>query len=405
MALAEIRDFDKTRHEARGFVVDRPSRLPIGGDRLEGKYGIEREIGRGSIGIVYAAWHLGLDRRVAIKVLRPELAMDEDAVARFQKQAKAAAALTSEGAAKVFDVGRLTSGAPYIVMEFLDGENLETIVKRDGVCDPVRAIDLMVAACEAIEEAHQRRIIHRAIEPKNLFIPRDSSVTLIKVIDFGLARTAQSKSGRCERRAIITSASAFNAPELFSGMKIDSRADIWSVGATLHFLLTGRAPFEGDRAFQVCAKILSTDPPRLRAHRPEAPEPLERLIAKCMRRDPEDRHQTMREVLRALRDVKRELAVLPKSDPIPQVTVRSTLRMRTAGATPKRPSPAIALRNSCAAFDPIATRRSLLLLTATCCFIVLLGMLAGWTLGRRAISTSKRVAVTTSTSPSLFARR
>ncbi len=352
----------------------------MGGDRLEDKYGIEREIGRGSIGIVYSAWHLGLDRRVAIKVLRPELASDEEAIARLQVPAKAVAALSSECALKVFDVGRLPSGAPYIVMELLDGENLEDLVLREGARDPIEAIDLVLAACEPIEEAHRLGILHRAIEPKNLWAPLSPTVTPVKVTDFGLTKRSRS---------------AFHAPEHFSGTKIDARADIWSLGATLHFLVAGRAPF--DPTFQAST---AQDPPRLRTHRPDAPEPLERLIAKCMQRSPRDRYRTIKELVRTLKDVKRELLALPESDPIPAVAVRSTLRIRVG-----EPAAIFVARESAPAFDPMTARRSLVGLTAICSLLVLLGMIAGATLGLHAIAAGKRVAVSTSTSSSLFARR
>jgi serine/threonine protein kinase len=271
--------------------------------------------------------------------------------------------LTNEAAVRVFDVGRLSTGAPYVVMEHVRGDDLASVVASQGPFSAVQAIDLVLAACGAVREAHGRGIVHRAIEPKNLFLLDDTSRTRLKVLDFGLAQVGTTPiSDRSEPRVIIARASAFNAPEHFAEIDVGVRADIWSLGATLHFLVSGRPPFEGKRTF---------------------PAPLERVIAKCMRPNEDERYASVKELMRALQTAKRELA-----------TIRSTSN--------RVPSPVVVEKQR--TFDPTGTRRSTIALATVCGFVVLLACLTAFALGTRVLATSKRVAVTTSTSPSLFAR-
>jgi eukaryotic-like serine/threonine-protein kinase len=276
-----------TNRAARSWTVPSP------GDTVGGKYRIEAQCGRGGLAVVYSAVHEELDRRVAIKVLLPEWAGDAEVVERFVREGRTATRVKSEHCVRIFDVGRLESGAPYLVLEFLEGHNLEQVVDNWGAIAPPTAIDWVLQAAEAIGEAHSLGVIHRDIKPANLFLTRrpDGSAS-IKVIDFGLSKLSErerqpGRDGKITLPTDVMGSPHYMAPEQLRGARgSDERVDIWALGAVLYELVTGRPPFAGETVPEICASVLTQPVPPMSVHRPNIPPGLERVVARCLAKDP-----------------------------------------------------------------------------------------------------------------------
>ncbi len=276
---------------------------------LADRYRIVRTLASGGMGRLLVARHTELERDVVVKVMLAELVHDELMRARFFREAKLLAALESDHVVKILDVGRLDDDTPYLVMELLDGEDLEARCERGPIA--VRdAVRFIIEACAGLAEAHAIGVIHRDVKPQNLFVARSrSGVERIKVLDFGIAkRTANmtaSKGGTTGESMI--GPPAFMAPEqITSSRDVDARADIWSLGATLYQLLAGSPPFRGDDNIKVLAAILHGPVPPIRVARPEVSRELAEIVEACLQKKPADRPQTVTELaarLEALEDV------------------------------------------------------------------------------------------------------
>ncbi|AUX46139.1 protein kinase [Sorangium cellulosum] len=282
------------------------SGVPVPGDVLAGKYRIERVLGAGGMGVVLAAWHLVLERRVAVKFLLPEAAALPDAGARFLREARAAAALDGQHVARVLDVGTLDTGAAYMVLEHLTGEDLGQVLQTRGSLPLTDAADYLLQACEALAEAHARGIIHRDLKPKNLFLTRRPDGTpLLKVLDFGLSKfiaTGDSvKEASLTATGLIMGSIHYMSPEQIRSLKrADVRTDLWALGVILYRMLTGRHPFEGDSITSVTAAIMMDTPTPLLTLRPDLPPAVGALVGRCLAKDPAARVQSVTEIARVL---------------------------------------------------------------------------------------------------------
>jgi serine/threonine-protein kinase len=277
----------------------------IEGEVLAGKYRVERVLGEGGMGVVVAAHHIGLDERVAIKFLRPEMLENSEAVDRFAREARAAVKIKGEHVARVFDVGTLETGAPYMVMEFLQGEDLSARIRLRGPLGCEDAVAFVLQACEAIAEAHTLGIVHRDLKPSNLFCIRGADGRpAIKVLDFGISKVASltaSAPGPATQTNCVLGTTLYMSPEqLHSAKGVDGRTDIWALGVVLFELLTGRVPFEGETHVQVAVKVSVEAPPSLRAIRPDAPPELEAVIMRCLEKRRELRYPDVAELALAL---------------------------------------------------------------------------------------------------------
>jgi serine/threonine-protein kinase len=276
------------------------------GQILLGKYRIERVLGMGGMGVVVAATHVTLEERVAIKFLLPQALGNAEAVARFLREARAAVRIKSEHVARVTDVGQLETGAPYMIMEYLDGADLGTISQRRGAFAIEDAIEYILQACEAIAEAHALGIVHRDLKPANLFlVTRADGTPSVKVLDFGISKVSGMAASGSDlsmtKTTTVMGSPLYMSPEqMASSRDVDARTDIWALGAILYELLTGTVPFQADTITQLCVMILQQAPPSLRALRPDAPEGLERVIVRCLDKDRNGRFGTIAEFAHAL---------------------------------------------------------------------------------------------------------
>jgi eukaryotic-like serine/threonine-protein kinase len=248
------------------------------------------------MGKVVAAHRVDLDQWVAIKFLLPEVSTNPEAVARFASEARAAAKLKGEHVARVFDVGTLESGAPYMVMEYLEGEDLGTCIHQRGALPIAQAADFLIQACDAIAEAHSLGIIHRDLKPSNLFCIRGADGRIaIKVLDFGIAKLT---SFSASDPAIATKTTAFMGSPLYmspeqmlSARDVDSRTDIWALGIVLYELLAGRVPFAGKSMGEIIDKIARRTPEPLSNFRKDVPDGLEAVFCKCTEKERERRYR------------------------------------------------------------------------------------------------------------------
>lgn len=275
------------------------------GQILLGKFRIERVLGMGGMGVVVAATHVSLQERVAIKFLLPQALSNGEAVARFLREARAAVRIKSEHVARVTDVGQLETGAPYMIMEYLDGADLGSVVQRRGALPIEESVEYVLQACEALAEAHALGIVHRDLKPANLFLVRraDGSPS-VKVLDFGISKTtgldSSSDLGMTKTQAVMGSPLYMSPEQMVSARDVDARTDIWALGTILYELLTGKVPFEANTITQLCAMILQQDAPALRNSRPDAPESLQDIIARSLQKDRNARYANVAEFAQAL---------------------------------------------------------------------------------------------------------
>jgi eukaryotic-like serine/threonine-protein kinase len=275
------------------------------GDIIAEKYRVTHVIAQGGMGIVIAAEHMKLEQHVALKFMLPTLARNPDAAARFLQEARAAARLQSEHVARILDVAELDSGVPYIVMEYLEGGDLASLIHRSPGQLPVEdVVDYVLQACEAIAEAHTLGIIHRDLKPENLFLSRRrGGKPCVKVLDFGISKVAEAP-GRDRARVTtqdVMGSPAYMSPEqMQSTSNVDARSDIWSLGVILYELVSRERPFEGSSIAELCFAVLQRGPRPLEQLRTDLPPGLAHVIHRCLAKDPAGRYASVPELVQAL---------------------------------------------------------------------------------------------------------
>jgi serine/threonine-protein kinase len=279
--------------------------LPVAENQvLAERYRVDRILGQGGMGFVVAAEHLRLGHQVAIKVLLPECAANPEIVGRFLNEAKAAARIRSDHVVRVSDVGELEGGAPYMVMELLEGRDLSETLKTGGPLSIDLAVDYVLQACHGVRSAHGMGIVHRDLKPSNLFLTtRSDGAPLVKVLDFGISKAVgPNKTGTVTATGELFGSPTYMSPEQLVGAKnVDGRSDVWSLGIILHELLTGTTPFMADTVGALFLQIANGAPAQLRSLRPDAPVDLEQVILRCLEKDVARRFQSVAEFEQALR--------------------------------------------------------------------------------------------------------
>jgi len=276
------------------------------GELVGGKYRITSILGEGGMGIVFAASHVDLHCDVAIKVIRQELNQQPELIARLMLEARAAAQIRSEHVCRVLDVARLDTGAPYVVMEYLDGKNLASVLDAKGRLPERLAVDYLLQACEAVAEAHRAGVVHRDLKPENLFLAEfPDGRRAIKVLDFGISK-ATGAWVKPVARTLTNPSSGMGSPhymapeQMTAARDVDARADIWALGAILHQLVTGHLAFDGDSLPAVCAAVLQSDPIPVRQYLPELSAGLEEAIQSCLIKNREMRLANVAELARLI---------------------------------------------------------------------------------------------------------
>jgi serine/threonine-protein kinase len=269
------------------------------GDVLGSKYEVERLLGEGGMGLVVAARHRELGHRVAVKCLHASALGNEGAVVRFEREARAAAALTTEHVARVIDVERLEDGSPYMVMELLEGEDLHTMLRREGALSIVDTVRFASHAADGLAEAHAVGIVHRDVKPSNLFVTRrKKGGPVVKVLDFGIAKNVADSTDRglTATQALLGSPQYMSPEQVRESKLLDARTDIWALGVTMYECLAGRKPFDAPSMVDLCFAIVQSPPPSLLTLRPDVPPKLEAVVVKCLAKNPDDRYATMSEL-------------------------------------------------------------------------------------------------------------
>jgi eukaryotic-like serine/threonine-protein kinase len=271
------------------------------GEILDGKYRVDRVLGVGGMGIVVAATHVHLNTRVAIKFLLPAAMGNAQVIERFAREARAAVQIQSEHVARVTDVGSLPTGSPYMVMEFLEGNDLANAIEREGAMPVERTVSYVLQACEAIAEAHALGIVHRDLKPANLFLARRAGRDpMVKVLDFGISKTNETASGLTQTSSVMGSPFYMAPEQMMSSKDVDARADIWALGVILYELLSGQPPFTGETMAEVVFQVTQRDPLPLRQRRPDVPDGLAAVVSRCLMRDPRQRYENVAKLAGAL---------------------------------------------------------------------------------------------------------
>jgi serine/threonine-protein kinase len=276
-----------------------------------GRYRLERTLGRGGMGTVYAAVDTSLERAVAVKVIQRAIAEDADLRGRFLREAKSTARLRHENVVEVFDVGETDEHEPFFVMELLEGETLAEVMRRGDALGPSRAIAIALQICSALDFAHREGVVHRDVKPANVMLVQNRGGDVVKLLDFGVAKVM----GQTTLEGAVVGTVEYMAPEQISGAHLDGRCDIYALGAVLYRMLSGAPLFRADGVAAMMQRHLSTAPEPLRVRAAHLPEELERVVHRALAKRPEDRYTRMSELADALRAIPLPLDETTLKDP------------------------------------------------------------------------------------------
>jgi eukaryotic-like serine/threonine-protein kinase len=363
------------------------------GSLLEGKYELIRVIGEGGMGRVYEGRHRTTTRRVAVKFVSTKYQTSAQALQRFEREARAAGGLEHPGIAAVLDFGNTPDGVSYLVLEYLDGENCQKLLQREGRVPIPRALNIARQVCIALTAAHEAGIVHRDLKPANLFVCKrkhgDPAET-VKILDFGVAKLEQT-----ERHASDTPSGAalgtpqYMSPEQARGAKnVDSRSDLYAVGAILYELLSGRKAHAGDSPLEVLFNILHKQPAPLASLRREIPEDLVAVVKRAMAFEPEQRFQSAAQLGEALAEFAWNAPTATPAGPEAGEDAPATMEATDSDAIERR----VEAPASAPTFVPVASSRPAsaaalkpLARTAALAFVAIAaGALGGWLAARRA---------------------
>ncbi|MCA9613963.1 MAG: protein kinase, partial [Myxococcales bacterium] len=310
------------------------------GSLVGGKYELRRLLGSGAMGSVYEARHVRTGKKVALKVLSPEMASNREAEARFFQEARAAGAIEHENVVDIYDVDT-DADAPFIVMELLRGESLGAFLLRRGPLGVDEALQLIVPVLEGIEAAHRDGIVHRDLKPDNIFLCRDRNGRFLrsKVLDFGISRMSTPPDGshlRMTTDGTLMGTPLYMAPEqLQSATAVDRRTDVYAMGCVLFEMLTGRPPFVSDNVAEIFIQVATKEPPDPCSLRQELPRPVGQVVRRALSKAPAARFESMRELARALLVAREGGADEPSDDMVAATLVVD--REDLAQTAPDRP--------------------------------------------------------------------
>jgi eukaryotic-like serine/threonine-protein kinase len=298
--------------------------LPGIGLMIAGKYRLERPLARGGMGAVWVARHLGLDMPVAIKFMDVAMASLDEALVRFEREAKLSARIRSPHVVEVLDYGT-ELGRPYIVMELLLGEHLGERLRREGRLPLAEASDIVRQVAKALRRAHEVGVVHRDLKPANVFLSRVDDDEIVKLLDFGIAKSDWGDDHEVTKTGVVLGSPSYMSPEQVRGIKyIDHRSDLWSLGVLLYRALTGQMPFQGESNLDVALRIAGEPCPLATSLAPDLPAEVDAFFLRALARDREDRFQSAREMSTAIAGLSAQLDRVsepPLSTPSPSSRV------------------------------------------------------------------------------------
>jgi eukaryotic-like serine/threonine-protein kinase len=278
--------------------------LTTPGALLMGKYRVEKVLGQGAMGIVVAATHLGFGTQVAMKFMLPGKSTSVDRRQRFLQEARIAARLTSAHAGRVLDVGTMDlegTETPYLVMEYLEGKDLDAVLEERGVLPFAEAVGYVLQVCEAVAEAHRAGIVHRDLKPANLFLTRFADGSpCVKVLDFGVSKLIEPGANLTQATAVLGSPLYMSPEQMEASKDVDARSDVWALGIVLYQLVANLTPFHGEAIQQVCTRVFFSEPTPLATFRAGAPPGFEAVLFRCFEKRREQRFQNVAELAAAL---------------------------------------------------------------------------------------------------------
>ena len=274
---------------------------PLVGQTIDGRYLVEGVLGEGGMGVVYRARHTGIERKVALKVLRSEFANDREILERFVLEAKTASALGNPHIVDILDFGRLPDGSTYFAMEHLDGVSLTEAINQRLTPDRIAKIALQV--CDGLAAAHEKNIVHRDLKPDNIFILQRSGADFVKLLDFGIAKVSTDATQKLTRAGAVFGTPHYMSPEQAAGTTVDHRADIYALGVILYEMASGKLPFDSDNFMGILTQHMYKAPIPIRAlvNNSDCPPGLEAIVQKCLEKLPGSRYQSVTELADDLR--------------------------------------------------------------------------------------------------------
>ena len=271
------------------------------GSVFAGRYQVIEELGRGGMGKVYKVYDREINEKIALKLLRPEIAGDERVIERFRDELKLARQISHRNVCRMFDLNR-NEGIYYITMEYVPGEDLKSMLKMMGPMSSGKSILIVKQVCKGLAEAHRRGIVHLDLKPQNIMIDKEG---IVRIMDFGIAHSLDVKDGPV--RGTLMGTLAYMSPEQLAGKEVDHRSDLYSLGVILFEMLTGDLPFEGETPGLVARKQMSSAPPDPRLANPLIPQDLGRLVQRCLDKDRVRRYQDVEEILQELREIQKSV--------------------------------------------------------------------------------------------------
>jgi serine/threonine protein kinase len=306
-------------------LQETPSELTIG-SAFAGRYQIIEELGKGGMGKVYKALDTEIEERVAVKLLKPEIAADENMIRRFKNELKFARKITHKNVCRMYDLNEYES-INYITMEYVPGEDLKSSIRRMGPLTAGKAVFIAKQLCKGLKEAHKLGVVHRDLKPQNIMIDRDGNA---RIMDFGIARSLKTEG--MTKTGMMIGTPHYISPEQVTGKDIDQRSDIYSLGIIIFEMVTGKVPFEGETPINIAFMHKTAKAPDPRKFNAQVPLDLSRMILKCMEKDKKKRYQSAEEVLSYLRKIEKEIPttdrVLPKKDQITSGAIAAKRRLK-----------------------------------------------------------------------------
>jgi TolB-like protein/tetratricopeptide (TPR) repeat protein len=296
------------------------------GSTFAGRYQIIEELGKGGMGRVYKVFDKEVNAKVALKLIKPEIASDKKTIERFRNELKVARDIAHKNVCRMYDLGK-EEGAYYITMEYVSGEDLKSFIRRSELISTGKAISIAKQICEGLSEAHGVGIVHRDLKPSNIMIDKEGNV---RIMDFGIARSLNGKA--LTEAGVIIGTPEYMSPEQVEGKETDHRSDIYSLGVILYEMLTGSPPFEGDTPLSIAVQHRSDTPKDPRDLNAQIPEDLSSVILRCLEKEKGARYQSAKELLSSLAQIEQGIPTAertaPRTKPVTskEITVRFTLR-------------------------------------------------------------------------------